>query len=324
MNIADMRVFLNEHDRFLITTHESPDADGVGAEYALCSTLLDMGKKACIVNADSTPPKFSFFDKRNLVRDLSQVGAIPDNVQDWFLVIVDTDPTNIGAMRPSVIGVCQDIIVIDHHNPKKSINARGYFLPDSSSTCEMIFEILELMNKKISEDIALALYAGIVFDTGSFIYPKTQARTFRIAETLVNNGVVPREVWTHLYENISKEALMLQAYVFRTIELHDDDRIAFQTMSRDTLIASGAHYEECQGIVNIPLQCARVRVSVFLKENKKGERRCSLRSKGEVDCSSVAYLLGGGGGHTTAAGFRFDSSFIEIQNKILEMVHGYF
>jgi len=321
MNIDDMCVFFDEQDRFLITTHESPDADGIGAEYALCSMLLDMGKEACVVNAESAPPQSSFFDKRNLVGDLSQVGVVPEELKDWFLIIVDTDPTNIGAIQPLVIEACRDVIVIDHHNPRKNIDVRGYFSPDSSSTCEMVFEILESMNSKISEDMAIALYTGIVFDTGSFVYPKTHARTFGIAETLVNLGVVPRDVWTHLHESKSKEALMLQAYVSQTMELHDDDRIAIQTMSRDTLIASGAHFEECQGIVNIPLQCARVRVSVFLKERRNGERRCSLRSKGEVDCSIVAYNLGGGGGHTTAAGFRFEASFTEIQDKILEMVH---
>ncbi len=323
MTLDDIREFFDENDKFLLTTHESPDGDGLGAEYALCSALLDIGKEVQILNSDPSSSKYDFFDQKRLIKTLGVDGDYPDDLSNWTLVILDTEPTNIGSITETVLNKCLDVVVLDHHSPKKTLEYRNWLVPDSSSTCEMVFRILEAMRVGFKRDVAIALYTGIVYDTGSFIYPKTQARTFRIAETLVSSGAVPNEIFTKLYESKSKGALMLQSLVTSTMILYEEDRVSVQIMPRETLIASGAEYDESQEIVNIPLQCAKVRVSVFFKENEQGVRRCSIRSKGEVDCAAISHSFGGGG-HKTAAGFRFDKPFIEIQDEVLEAMRPYF
>ena len=323
MTLDDICEFFDKNDKFLLTTHESPDGDGLGAEYALCSTLLDLGKKVRILNSDPISSKYAFFDQNKLIRTLGGDGDYPDDLSNWTLVVLDTEPTNIGSIADSVLNSCLDIVVLDHHSPKNILEYRSWLVPDSSSTCEMVFRILESMKVGFKKDVAVALYTGIVYDTGSFIYPKTQAGTFRIAEILVSSGAVPNEIFTQLYESKSKGALMLHSLVTSTMILHEKDRVSVQIMPRETLIASGADYDESQEIVNIPLQCAKVRVSVFLKENILGIKRCSIRSKGEVDCAAIAHSFGGGG-HKTAAGFGFDKLFIEIQDEVLEAIRPYF
>ncbi len=323
MTLDDIREFFDENNKFILTTHESPDGDGLGAEYALCSALLEIGKEVQVLNSDIPASKYEFFNQKKLIKTLGADGAYPEDLEEWTLVVLDTEPSNIGSMADTVLARCREVVVLDHHSPKDTLDFRSWLEPDSSSTCEMIFRILEAMRLSIKRDVAVALYAGIVYDTGSFIYPKTRARTFRIAEILVSSGAVPNEVFTRLYESKSKGALILQSLVTSTMILYEEDRVAVQIMPRDTLIASGAEYDEGQEIVNIPLQCAKVRVSVFLKENEKGVRRCSIRSKGEVDCAVISHSFGGGG-HKTAAGFRFEESFIEIQDEVLEAMHPYF
>ncbi len=323
MNLDDVREFFDESNKFLLTTHETPDGDGLGAEYALCSALLQIGKEVRILNSDPPSSKYSFFDKSKLIRTIGIDGDYPEDLGSWTLVILDTEPTNIGSITETVLNGCLDVVVLDHHSPKNNLEYRNWLVPNSSSTCEMVFRILEAMRVGFRQDVAIALYTGIVYDTGSFIYPKTQARTFRIAETLVSSGAVPNEIFTHLFESKSKGALMLQSLVTSTMILHENDKVAIQIMPRETLIASGAEYDESQEIVNFPLQCADVRVSVFIKENEQGVKRCSIRSKGEVDCAAVAHSFGGGG-HKTAAGFRFDKPFAEIQDEVLEAMRLYF
>ena len=323
MTLDEIRRFFEDTDNILLTTHESPDGDGLGAEYALCVALSSVGKRVMVLNAEEPAAKYGFLDKRNLIRTLGLDGDFPENLESWTLVVLDTDPTNIGNLADVALRICKDVVVLDHHKPKKTGGEfRGWLVPSYSSTCEMIFHLIEAMDLEIEKDIAVALYTGIVYDTGSFVYPKTQARTFRIAETLVNSGAVPNEIFTQLYESKSAGALICQSLVTSTLILHEEDSVGVQVMPRETLIASGAEYEEIQEIVNIPLQCAKVRVSVFLKENKHGTRRCSLRSKGKVDCAAIAHSFGGGG-HKTAAGFKFEGSFVEIQEKILDAIRVY-
>jgi len=323
MTLDDIQNYFKDNNKFLLTTHESPDGDGLGAEYALCSAMLDLGKKVRVLNSDPAANKYNFFDRKNLIKAWKINGDLPEDLENWILVVLDTEPTNIGSLAEVAISGCKEVIVLDHHSPKGSAEYKNWLVPESSSTCEMIFRILESMSPEFKQDIAVALYTGIVYDTGSFIYPKTQASTFRIAEKLVSSGAVPNEIFSYLYESKSKGALMLASLVTSTMMLYEEDRVAVQIMPRDTLIASGAEYDESQEIVNFPLQCGKVRVSVFLKENEHGVKRCSIRSKGEVDCAAVSHLFDGGG-HKTAAGFRFEKPFMEIQEEVLEAMRPYF
>ena len=54
--------FLNEKEKFILTAHETPDGDALGAEYALFRALQEMGKKVLIFNADPAPKKYTCFE----------------------------------------------------------------------------------------------------------------------------------------------------------------------------------------------------------------------------------------------------------------------
>ncbi len=89
------------------------------------------------------------------------------------------------------------------------------------------------MGVAIDYEIALALFTGIVYDTGSFIYPKTTALTFEIARDLVSRGVEPNYVYAKIYESNSISALVLQSRVLSTLELVYDNHVSILTMLKD-------------------------------------------------------------------------------------------
>ncbi len=322
MDIAGICRFLAEEDSFLLTTHESPDGDGLAAEYALYQVLQELGKDVIILNSDAHAGKYDYFDPEGVIRNFEEDEIHTDDFSNRHLIILDTDPSNLGCQGQVLLENCSDVTVIDHHSSQRKQDYTGWLSSETSSTCEMIFLILKEFKIELTLPLATALYSGIVYDTGSFIYPKTRSRTFAIAEELVSAGVVPNDIYTRLYENKSTGALMLQSLVSSTMILHGNDRVAVQVMPRETLIASGASYEESQEIVSFPLQCAAVRVSVFFKESEDGGRRCSMRSKGEVDCAAIAHIFGGGG-HKTAAGFSFEGSFQDTEDRVLEEIRRY-
>lgn len=323
MTLEETSRRLKTSPKILVTTHEAPDADGLGAEYALTVGLLETGKDVQILNSDPAGEKYTYIDTRSLFQTYRTDADLPKDVGERLLVIVDTVPNNIGSLSEILPNLAKEVIVIDHHDevPDKGIDS--LLVPDSSSTCELVYHILHGLEIPVNREMAVALYTGIVYDTGSFAYPKTKTETFRIAEDLVSRGVIPNDVYTNLFQSKSKGALILQSLVTSTMTLHLDDKVAVQVMPRDTLIASGADYEESQEIINIPLQCAGVRASVFFKEKENGNRRCSLRSKGVVNCVEIARSFGGGG-HKTAAGFRFEETFADMQEKVLEAIRTYF
>ncbi|MFP4362863.1 MAG: DHH family phosphoesterase [Spirochaetia bacterium] len=313
--------FIKENSKFILTTHETPDGDGIGSEYALYHGLIRMGKTVRIINNDSISDHFSFISSESGVFEtLESVIDLPEDIEDYVLFLIDTnDINNIGAVSDVVLPRVKDYFIIDHHESGEDIATGHLITKTASSTSEMMFEILKDLEIEIDMPMAQALFTGIVFDTGSFIYPKTSAKTFLVAHYLVSLGVSPNYVYSKIYESNSIASLRLHSKVVSNIELFYNEQVALQSMLKDTLIECGAEYEEADQIINIPLKSKKIEVSIFFKENLEGILRCSLRSKGKVNVARIAQTFGGGG-HKTAAGFKCRESYAACRTKVLDMV----
>lgn len=315
--------FIRRNNRFFLTAHETPDADAIGAECAAAHALKQLGKEVRIVNADPTPRIFQFIDTDGLVEVLDD-SFDGSRLNESCLLILDcNDINNIGDVREVILHGVGEYFIIDHHEEDGTLGADNYIRGEASSTCELLFEVFEQLDITITTEIAMALYAGIVYDTGSFVYPKTSPITFKIAHDLAEAGAEPNYVFTKMYESNTISSLLLQSIVMATLTLHYENRVAVQRMTKDALIVSGAPYEEGQTLINVPLKSESIRVSVFLKENEAGVLRCSLRSKGDIDVASIASEYGGGG-HKNAAGFKTTLPLDEVEKKVLVDLKRYF
>jgi len=316
--------FINSNDNFILTAHETPDGDAIGSEIAAYLALKSIGKTVRIMNADPMAEKYAFLDVDNAIELFSSDEMIPEDIHDWVLMILDTnDINNIGTIKEKVLSRVKDFFIYDHHEGGDSVSTANHIESEASSTCEMLYNLFAAMKIKMTYEMLVAIYLGIVYDTGSFIYPKTSAKTFAIAEICVSKGVNPNFVYSKLYESNSISSLMLQSRVLSTLEFFYDQHVAVQTMLKDDIIESGALYEEADSLINLPLKSEAIKVSVFFKENLEGILRCSMRSKGNIDVSFIAQIFNGGG-HKTAAGFKSKYPLDEIKLKVLEMLNKYF
>ena len=320
-SIAD---FINNNDRFILTAHETPDGDAIGSEIAAYFALKSLGKEVKIINADPMAEKYSFLDTENAIELYTDQLKLPEDLGNWVLMILDTnDINNIGTIKVNILTRVRNHFIFDHHEGGDSVSSANHIESEASSTCEMLYELFTEMGIEKTYEMLVAIYLGIVYDTGSFIYPKTTARTFAIAEDCVRNGVNPNFIYAKLYESNSISSLMLQSRVLSTLEFYYDKHVAVQTMLKDDIIESGALYEEADSLINIPLKSEDIKVSIFFKENTEGILRCSMRSKGNIDVAFIAQIYNGGG-HKTAAGFKSKYPLEEIKAKVLEMLNKYF
>lgn len=317
--------FLTRTRRFIITAHETPDGDAIGSECAMQRALASIGKEAVIINADPTPHKFAYLDADQIVGVLDGERSLPADIGEYSLLILDTnDVRNIGQVATLVLPRVREYFIIDHHEHDEADSLGGNFIQKgASSTCEILYQVLREMKVRVDLPIAQALYTGIVYDTGCFIYPKTTAVTFEIARDLVAAGVDPNYVYTRIYESNSISALVLQSLVLATLELRYGDRVSILTMDRKMILDSRANYEESDQLINIPLKSEEIRVSVFFKENVEGLVRCSMRSKGNINVAEIAQRFGGGG-HKTAAGFKCRQSIEKTKEIVLDDLRKYF
>ena len=293
--------FLKRHSSLIITTHDNPDADGLGAEMVFYQIALSRVKKVRVINSGPVPDNYRFMDPENIIEAWNEAQKkLPKNA--GLMILDASDEYNIGKLR-EFIPRAAEVFIIDHHEPNKVSKLKGYVDSTASSTCEIVTELAGEAGIKLTPETAMAAYTGIVYDTGFFAYSKTTSRTFRIALSLVEAGVKPYDVYRKLNENDSTSALLLQKKVLSTLELNNRGRVAVQILRKEALEECNAGYEDAEHFVSIPLKSRDIEVSIMIKENREGQIRCSLRSKGNVNVSKVAQSLGGGG-HVAAAGFK--------------------
>jgi bifunctional oligoribonuclease and PAP phosphatase NrnA len=319
--VEDLLQFMNRAETVILTSHESPDGDAICSEIALLKLLSHLKYKTIILNNDPAEDKYDFLNTKDYIQvmDLENISLPPS----FSLIVMDTHPYNIGKRGNILRDRAQEVFVIDHHEDSYSEDFIGIHNSSASSTCQLIYEMMEELKYTPDLHTSNALFSGIVYDTGSFQYKKTSAETFRIGEILVRNGVDPFMIHNHLNQNNTKAFLVLQMEVMKTLEFHVNNNVTTLTMTKETLKESGAKYEEAQSLINLPLICKDVKVSLLFKENEMGMKRCSIRSKGNFDCYEFATKYDGGG-HKTAAGFKITKSFEEIKQEVLEEIVRFF
>jgi bifunctional oligoribonuclease and PAP phosphatase NrnA len=326
MTLDDLAELFRKEDLFILASHEPPDADGLGAMYALYRAFLKLGKKTVAVISEPLSKEYAFLDPSGVFSILGESGS-PDmnipkdmDISECLLVVLDTNDVHYaGRIADLLLDRVRGHLLIDHHEAH-SIEPKNHLLaPGASSTCELAYELIQKLHIAIDLDMANALFAGIVYDTGSFGYPKTTETTFACALELVRLGVQPYNIHNLLYESSSIASLLLSKLVLSTLELYSQDRVAVQVMLRKHLKQSGATYEESEDLINVPLRSETVLISVFFKENSNGVLRCSLRSKGNVNVAHIAQGFGGGG-HKTAAGFKCVLPLEQTRKSVLDKV----
>ena len=310
-------------NKFIITAHETPDGDALGSECAFYFALKQLNKEVHIFNADPAPAKYDYLDPDGAIRTVEHEEDIHLDLSEYMLVVLDTnDIYNIGPIVDWVLPRVLDYLIVDHHEADGTLIEQNHIEDSASSTCEILYGFFRYLNLELTPEIARALYTGIIYDTGSFIYPKTSAHTFSVAYHLVQAGVQPNDIYRRIYESNSISALKLQAKVLGTLEFFFNHHVAAQTMTREMIADCDAIYEEADTLINIPLKSESIRVSLFFKENEQGVLRCSLRSKGNINVASIAQLFGGGG-HKTAAGFKSKYPLEKLKEKVLDMLAQY-
>lgn len=318
--------FVLRWDTLVLTSHKAPDADATGSEYGLLKALSRRGKKAVILNSDEPEAKFTYFQTEPLFHTLAETELLPRG--EFGLIIVDTgDLDHLGAAAEVLIPRSKEVFVIDHHNVGRAWQIYPALVDvNAAATAEIVYEIYQRWGLDIPTDVAFALFTGLVFDTGSFVYPKTSEKTFAIAKHLMELGVRPKEVHSQLYEQLTPQRLMLLAEVQAGFELLENSAIAVQTVTQEILKRTGASLADTDNMINYPLKCTTVKISVFFKELENGTTKVSLRSKMPYDVGKFAHEWGGGG-HINASGFTHPEGLAQTKEKVLqslrEFLHSY-
>jgi len=301
------KAFLDGHARVLLTTHENPDGDGVGASVALAAHLKGLGREARIVVAPSLPENLRFLDPEGWIEAFDPAGIHCDLAAwpDAWLLIDASEPHRMGALYAAFESTHAVRACLDHHlkDAPKGFDVE-FTDPTASASAELVYD---LVRPRIGGDLppvmAQALYAGLVSDTGNFRHSNSTPKIHHAAADLIAQGVHPTRTYNALYQTATPAKLKLFGRAMSGVQLRDAGRFAFVAVTQADLIACGASPEDLDELVEEPRKLKGVEVAALFSETSDGRAKVSLRSREGVDVNAVCRLFGGGG-HRLASGAK--------------------
>lgn len=304
----DLIDFIRDFDNFLITTHISPDADGLGSANALSMLLKVLGKKTTLLIKDTLPKQYLFLP------EISNFKSLKDHNKSENLILVDCN--NISRTGLDDIIKPTDfhkIAVIDHHEISNSFGDIPWIASESPATGMMIYYLIKNLGVKLTPAMAINLYAAVAFDTGNFRYENTTPDVFRVVADLAEAGARPHAIYSSLFEKWSINRLKLLLSVLSTIEL--EDGFAMAVVTKDMLKQAASNEDDSESFVSFPRILDGIKVSLLIIEIDNNYFRVSLRAKGTIDVSMIAKEFGGGG-HKNAAGFRIRADLQTLKTRL--------
>lgn len=312
-NIEAIVQQLKTDTEFIILSHENPDGDSLGAQFAIALILKGIGKKVQVYSKNPIPKLYDYLPGQQDTI-ISDKLSIDDRKTLLILDCGDLERPGIDFIPSKP----RKIINIDHHITNSNFAHLNWVDRSACATCEMIFYLLPFLEAELTPAVAINLYTGILTDTGSFQHTNTSSRSLKIASRLIDAGADPHAISAAVYDRKTLSALRLMGTVLNKMELYHQQRLAILTVTKRTLKSLHATNEDTEELVTLPQKIEATLISILIKQFNPREYKISLRTKGKVNASHIAEKLGGGG-HPNAAGARMKGSLQEIKERLVAL-----
>lgn len=316
---------LKNSKNVLLASHTNPDGDAIGSLIALGLCLDAIDKRTTLFNDSAIPAVYRFLPCVEKV-----VGCLdPSESYDTAVVLDCGDIDRIGSAADTVCRL-PAIINIDHHPTNKGFGHYQHIDPDACATAEIIYQIIKTLNVDINNNMATAIYTGILTDTGSFRFSNTNQTAFAICEEMVACGVNPYNIAQHVYGTYSLGRIKLLNLALDSIEVSKNGKLSMMTLTRDMLDETGTQTQDTDGLINYARGIKDIKVAVLIQEHDNGKETApnsnsyhvSLRSDGTVDVGGIAASFGGGG-HFSAAGFNIEADLSDLKDRIFTLADNF-
>lgn len=306
--------FLQRQRAFLLTGHENPDGDCIGAEVALFHLLRALGKQVHIVNPDPIGKSFDFLRRHTPFEHARGGEGLPEF--DAVVLLDCSQISRVGALGQRLVASGKPIGVIDHHvGSEHGDGATCYVDATAAATGALVRRIYRELGQPLSPAAAEGVFLSLIADTGWFRYSNADAEVFMMAGELVAAGVDGSLIYDNLYRRNHPESAQLLAAMLARHRLLLDNRLALCAMDK-ALMERAARLDFDTDAVLDPLRSLDgVEVVALLKERFDGNVKCSLRARRDVDVQAIAATFGGGG-HKKAAGATMNMTMPQAEAAV--------
>lgn len=291
-------------DTIAIGGHVRPDGDCVGSCMGLYGYVVsNYPDKKVSVFLEEFPVSFDYLRKEEAFDK--------EEHYDLFISLDCGDADRLGEAKEVMLNA-DYVVNVDHHITNTKFGDEN-IVEKASSTCQILYTLME--EKKITYDVACALYTGIIHDTGVFKHSNTTSETMCIAGKLMEKGIpFSRIIDSSFYMKTYKQLQIMGRCLLESVRILDG-RCIFSIVRQSVMNFYDAKPSDLDGVIDEMRTTEGIEVAILLDERMPGEYKVSMRSNEIVDVSAIAAYFGGGG-HIRAAGCTIKGEAFDVINNL--------
>ncbi len=281
---------IKEYDTIIIHRHSRPDGDAMGSQIGMKHIILEKFPEKTVYMVGDSTKFFGFLPD-------SVMDEIPDSAFEGALcLLLDFAAPHLAS--DDRYKLAAKTARIDHHIYCETFTDVEVVDSSFESCCGMVTAFAVESGLKINETAGIALYTGMLTDSGRFRYDSVSPRTFRLAAELVGTGFDTNELYRNLYSD-EFEGKLLKAKFTLKVQF-TENKVAYIYTTREEVKELGAdEFSVSRGMVGTMADVKGVDIWVNFTESEAGVL-CEIRSsRFNINPIAVKY---GGGGHAKASG----------------------
>ncbi len=321
--------YLEDSRKIVITMHQKPDGDAMGAALGLCHFLELNGHTVNVISPTNWADFLKWMPGCNRVIDYEaskfDAQRLISDAEILFCLDFNIMHRTKNMEKVLTEASCVKVLIDHHQQPQEEAFDFGISNVLKSSTCEMVYDfIIDSPSKTLlNKDIATCLFTGILTDTGSFRFASAGASVHRAVAALKETGIDHSAIFEHIYDNFSEERLrFIGNALLNRMEVLYEFNTALMVIPVKDILKYRIQTGDTEGLVNYLLTIEGIKFGALLIDRSE-ERKWSFRSKGNFDVNFFARNHFDGGGHKNAAGGRSGEGLEQNVIKFKEVLKQY-
>lgn len=290
-----------------IITHVNPDGDAMGSSLALYGVFKKENHDVNVIISNEFPSFLEWMPNSDkiLINTFKPDHCTKAILEADVIFCVDFNDINRMADVAEAFSSSKAVkFLIDHHLEPTVFTDYVLSVVDTSSTSEIIWELIEAIDRKqsVNKEVAECLYVGIITDTGSFSYSCNREKTYQVTSELFKYGIDGEHIHRLVYDTFTESRMRLLGYCLsEKMKVLLEYNTAYISLTKNELEKFSYQNGDTEGVVNFSLSVKGVELALLFME-RDDHIKISLRSKGGISVNDIARKYYSGGGHHNAAG----------------------
>ena len=283
---------ISKYDNIVVARHIGPDPDAVCSQLALRDSIRLTFPKKNVYAVGLSVSRFKYF---------GHLDHIDDSTLEKPLLIV-LDVPNISRIDGTDISKYKEVVKIDHHPFEDKMGKVEWVDETSSSTAQLVTQLVMESNLKLTKGVAENLFLGIVSDSDRFLLSYTSKDTFYIVGKLIEKSKIDfTKLYNKLYERPLNE-IRFQGFLAMNMVVTDNG-LGYIKITTADIEKYKVDSSTASNMINNFNYIKELKVWTFISYDAKNDLyKVNIRSRGPV-INEIASKYNGGG-HKFASGVR--------------------